>query len=214
MSNLRIGKYGEYYGSLWGESEPLSESEMKKNALYLRSYFTAEGWTENAIAAILGNMQAESTINPGRWQNDNIGSGPAYGIVQWDPWSKYVDWCTERGYSDPSEMDNNLARIIYELENGGQWYQTDEYNITFLEFSRNSIASPQYLAAAFVKNYERPADQSEAALAYRGKLADAWYTYITGQDPIPPGGGGSGTTKTKRNGYNFVLFGRKRRVFT
>ncbi|MBO5680578.1 MAG: hypothetical protein J6T08_02575 [Lentisphaeria bacterium] len=216
MSNLRTGTFGDYYGSYYNESAALTQTQMKKNAGYVFSYFTYEGWTPNAIAAMLGNMQVESSINPGRWQSDNVGGGPAYGIVQWDPWSKYVDWCTEQGFSDPSEMDNNLARIMYELENGGQWYATDSYDLTFREFS-TSTESPSYLAAAFVKNYERPADQSESVLANRGSLADAWYTYITGQEPSDPSdpggssGSGSGSTK-KRTKYKFVLFGKRRRI--
>lgn len=216
MSNLRTGKFGEYYGSYYNESVALTQSQMETNAGYIFSYFTYEGWTVNAIAAMLGNMQAESTINPGRWQGDNVGSGPAYGIVQWDPWSKYVDWCTAQGFSDPSEMDNNLARIMYELKNGGQWYATSDYDLSFEEFT-TSTQTPEYLAAAFVKDYERPADQSASVLAYRGSLANAWYSYLTGQDPTPPGGGGGsgGTTTTKkRTGYKFVLFNRRRRMFT
>lgn len=214
MSNLRTGTFGEYYGSYWGESEALTQTQMEKNAGYIFSYFTYEGWTPQAVAAILGNMQAESTINPGRWQGNNVGSGPAYGIVQWDPWTKYTEWCTAQGFLDPSEMDNNLSRILYEIENNEQWYATEAYDLTFREFTK-STAAPSYLAAAFVKNYERPADQSESALAYRGSLADAWYKYITGTDPEPPdpgGGGGSGTTTKKRTGFNFVLFGRRRRI--
>lgn len=214
MSNLRSGTFGDYYGSFYNESVALNQSQMEKNAKYIFSYFSFYGWTPNAVAAILGNMQVESSINPGRWQSDNIGGGPAYGIVQWDPWTKYVNWCTETGRSDPSEMDNNLARIIYELENGGQWYATSSYNFSFEAFS-TSTETPAYLAAAFVKNYERPADQSDSALAYRGELASAWYTYITGIVPTPPGSGGEGGTSTKkRTGFNFVLFGRRRKMFT
>lgn len=213
MSNLRTGKFGEYYGSFYNQSVALTQSQMETNASYIFSYFTYEGWTVNAIAAMLGNMQAESTINPGRWQGNNVGSGPAYGIVQWDPWSKYVNWCTEQGFSDPSEMDNNLARIMYEVENGGQWFATSDYDLSFEEFTTSTLL-PEYLAAAFVKNYERPADQSASVLLYRGRLANAWYSYLTGQDPTPPGGGGGSTTTKKRTGYKFVLFNRRRRMFT
>lgn len=218
MSNLRSGTFGQYYGSYYNQSVALTQSQMEKNATYIFSYFTYKGWTPNAVAAILGNMQAESTINPGRWQGNNIGGGPAYGIVQWDPWTKYVNWCTDTGRSDPSEMDNNLDRIIYELENGLQWYATDAFNLSFRTFT-TSTQSPSYLAAAFVKNYERPADQSASVLSYRGSLANSWYSYITGGEPIPPdpdypgGGGGSGTITYKRGKFNFVLFGKRRKLF-
>lgn len=42
---------------------------MKPNAEYVYDFFTDKGWAENAVAAILGNMQTESNINPGIWQS-------------------------------------------------------------------------------------------------------------------------------------------------
>ena len=43
----------------------LSRDEMENNALIIWSYFGGvKGWTRNAVAALLANMQSESTINP------------------------------------------------------------------------------------------------------------------------------------------------------
>ena len=206
MSNLRIGTYGMYWGSFFNESEALPQAQMEENAVYIFSALTAKGWTRESIAAILGNMQAESSINPGRWQNDSVGNTSlGYGLVQWTPSTKYTEWCAAQGLSDPSEMDSAIARIMYELENGIQWIATTAHNMTFAEFSRSS-AAPATLAAAFLLNYERPADQSQSVQEYRGSLAEAWYTHLTGETPTPPGTGGK---KAKRKKYNFVLFGRK-----
>ena len=47
----------------------LSLSEQQTNATYIRNYLQPDGWTLNAIAAMLGNMETESTINPGTWEN-------------------------------------------------------------------------------------------------------------------------------------------------
>ena len=201
MANLRRGTYGDYYGSYFNQSEALSIEEMKINAKYIYNYLTFSAWSLNAIAAVLGNMQAESTINPGRWQSEDVGNiSMGYGLVQWTPSTKYTDWCLERGYSDASEMDSNLARIRYEVANGIQWIATNTHNISFLEFTQ-STDSVESLAAAFLLNYERPADQSESVQAYRGQLAAAWYTYLSGITPTTP-------TKNKRKGYKFYLFGR------
>ena len=46
----------------------LSESQMQGNAYEVWKYFSAKGWTLNAIGGILGNMEKESNINPGLWQ--------------------------------------------------------------------------------------------------------------------------------------------------
>ena len=211
MSNLRSGTYGNYYGSYFNESAPLDAEQMKTNARYIYLGLTLAGWTQESIAAILGNMEAESTINPGRWQTESVGDiSLGYGLVQWTPSTKYTGWCADNNRSDPSEMDNALARILYEVENGLQWIATSAHSMSFSEFTQ-STAAPATLAAAFLLNYERPANQSQSVQSYRGSLAEKWYTFLTGQDPTPPdqpGTGGSGTHRRKKK-YNFVLFGRK-----
>lgn len=194
MANLRIGKYtGEYYGSYFNESEALTNDEMKKNALYIYQVLKyIYSWSDNAIAGLLGNIQSESSINPGRWQGDNVGSGPAYGLVQWDPYTKYTDWCTTGGRTDPSEMDNNIERIIYEVENNVQYYSTDEYGESFSEFTQ-STKSPYYLACAFAWNYERSyvvlygtEEEKENLRQLRGGNAEYWYEYLTSENPSEP----------------------------
>ena len=62
----------------------LTQSEMEGNAWEVYSFFAGRGWTRNAIAGILGNMQTESNINPGLWQSlkeHNYSGG--FGLVQW-----------------------------------------------------------------------------------------------------------------------------------
>lgn len=194
MANLRVGKYtGEYYGSYFDESEPLTNEEMHLNAVYVYQILKyIYGWSDNACAGLIGNLQAESSINPGRWQGDNVGVGPAYGLVQWDPFTKYTDWCTSEGRTDPSEMDNNIERIIYEVENNIQYYSTADYPESFVEFTQ-STASPYYLACAFAWNYERSwvvlygtEEEKENLRQLRGENANYWYTYLTSNEPPEP----------------------------
>ena len=215
MSNLRTGIYGEYYGSYWGESAPLTSAQMEVSAFYIYSALTDKGWTPEAIAGLLGNLQHESSINPGRWEGDSVGSGPGYSLVQWTPYTNYTDWCAAEGRSDPSEMDNAIARILYELENGLQYYATDSYFLSFREFTQ-STGSPYDLACAFAWNYERSwtvlygtEAEKEALRQLRGGSAERWYTYLTGKEPTPPGSGGSTIKSKRRKKYNFVLFGKK-----
>lgn len=184
----------------------LTMEEMRTNARYIYWYLSSRGWTLNAVAGMLGNMQTESTINPGIWQNLAVNVGPAFGLVQWDPFTKYTNWCAEKGL-DPAAMDSALQRIEWELANGEQYYATEDYPETFAEF-KVSKKAPYYLGMAFLRNYERPADPNQPT---RGTQAEKWYTYLYGIDPGTGGGGGTGTTK-KRTGYNFILFGKKRRI--
>lgn len=43
----------------------LNMPQMTENAKHIMSYLLDKGWTKNAICGMLGNMQTESTINPG-----------------------------------------------------------------------------------------------------------------------------------------------------
>lgn len=209
-ATLRRGKFGDYYGNTYDSSNPLTQYQMEFNAFYIYSYLKDAGWTENSICAMLGNMQAESTINPGRWQSDRVGgesSGHGFSLVQWTPYTKYTEWCSSEGYSDPSEMDSALARIKYEVENLIQWYGTGKFaEMNFQEFTKSN-ESVRTLATAFLLCYERPADQSESVQNYRGDLAESWYKFLTGREPASPGG----TSKKKKRKYNFILFNKRRR---
>lgn len=175
----------------------LTLEEMQINATYIYWYLFNRGWTLNAIAGMLGNMQTESWINPGVWQNFAVNVGPAFGLVQWDPFTKYTNWCAERGL-DPADMDSALQRIEYELENGLQYIPTSGYPETFAEF-KISTKEPYYLGMAFLLNYERPGDQNQP---HRGTQAEYWYTYLSGIDI-------SGGRSKRRRKFNFVLFGNK-----
>lgn len=209
----RSGQYGEYYGSASSiSSTSLTQSQMELNATYIYKYLTAKGWTKNAIAGMLGNMEAESTLNPGRWQSDDVGNtSGGYGLVQWTPATKYIDWCNDRGYTDYSTMDSNLSRIIYELENNLQWIPTDNYNYSFEQFSKSN-ASVEILASAFLKNYERAGVEVEET---RRTNARKWYEYLNGQSGSDEDDTThNGVTFKRSSGFNFILFNaRKRRIF-
>ena len=59
-------------------------------------------------------------------------------------------------------MDNNLSRILYEIQNNLQWIATTQYNYSFSDFTQ-STDSPYNLALAFLANYERPAEPNQPA---------------------------------------------------
>ena len=113
-------------------------------------------------SAGLGNMQRESNINPGLWESLDYGNtSGGFGLTQWTPATKYLNWAQERGYpcgndySDKtSYMNGQLQRILWEVENNEQWIATPSFNFSFSAFTK-STQSPEYLAEAFLKNYER-----------------------------------------------------------
>ena len=153
----------------------LSLSEMQNNVDILHYFFRSAGWTDNAIAAMLGNMQSESTINPGIWERLEPYSG-GYGLVQWTPYTNYSNWAGA-GWQDNGQKE--MERIIYELNNGLQWIRTNKYPMSFEDFTL-SQETPSKLAQVWLYNYERPKVKPQPI---RSTRANYWYQYITGQEP-------------------------------
>lgn len=214
MAQLRTGLYGEYYGDPFTSSGTLTQSQMEMNAEYIYAYLAAEGWTPNAVAGLLGNMQHESAINPGRWQSDNVGNRNAgYSLVQWTPASKYIDWC---GDEDPSTMDMALSRLMYELDHNLQFYPSNSYGMTFREFVQ-SKKDPYTLACVFAWNYERSytvlygsESEKEALRKKRGGAAEQWFTFLT--DLEPPARPARPVSKRKSMSLLMMYLATRRRV--
>lgn len=155
----------------------LTLEEMTVNAEYILPYLLAKGWTKNAVCGMLGNMQTESTINPGLWQNRDEGNTSlGFGLVQWTPATKYITWAQSNGYAI-TDIDGQLNRLDFEIDNNLQWIATSDYPMTFEEFKVSGL-SPEYLAQAFLRNYERPANQNQPA---RSTQARYWFDNLMGE---------------------------------
>ena len=156
----------------------LSKSEQEHNASIFYEIMSGYGFSVNAIAAMLGNIQTESTVNPGIWQSlrPESSGGGGYGLVQWTPWTNYSDWAGA-GWEDNG--DRECERIYYEFTHGLQYYSTAAYPMSASQFMK-SDASPAYLAYVFMNNYERPENRRQPV---RQKQADNWYTFLTGLEP-------------------------------
>lgn len=189
----------------------LSDKEMQNNALMVWSYFGARGWSLEAVAAMLGNMQDESTINPGIWESlEEYGRG--YGLVQWTPYTKYSEWA---GAGWQNNGNKQCERIQYEVDNNIQWFRNPEAPIvdppvTFKEFTQ-STADVGTLANYFLWYYEHPAVTIQDE---RAAQARRWYEYLSDVDPSP-----TPTTpkKNKRIFFNskwayLIMVTRRRRI--
>jgi surface antigen len=142
--NVRTGIFGTYYAVC------NNEEQRQANALYIYKYLTNNDWTLNAIAGLLGNIQAECGLSPGA--EEKLGSG--FGLIQWTPGSIHKNWCTDHGYSDATTMDANLAHIVDEAKNETSWGQKDIYTLSYSDFAK-STETAYYLACAYAWNRER-----------------------------------------------------------
>lgn len=155
----------------------LGESQMRENALEFSAFLSARGWTLNAIAGTLGNIESESTVNPGIWQNLNYGNySGGYGLVQWTPATNYTDWASANNY-DIKDPEGQMIWIDTRTVPTGQWIATSEYNLSFESFKK-STQTPEWLASAFLKNFERAGVEVEDE---RRTQARKWYNYLSQQ---------------------------------
>lgn len=161
-----------------GGNHYLSQSEMENNATIIWNYLGSKGWTLNAVSALLGNMQSESTINPNIWESLTVDYSRGYGLVQWTPATKYIDWAG----SDWENGDRELDRIIYESENALQWFSNPnapiiDPPISFKEFT-TSNEEVGILANYFLWYYEHPAVTIQPN---RSEQAIAWFNFLGGE---------------------------------
>lgn len=175
-----------------------SSVEARDNAQMTYGILHSLGWSLNAICGYLGNVGSESAYNPWRWEGDDIqgpdGSG-GYGLVQWTPASNYIQNATAQaqlGYNPNyaghlGNVSDARAQLyfMHVWTAGNQWIATGSYPETWAQFVK-STQSPEYLASAFLYNFERPADPS-ATEADRRAAARRWYDYLGGITPPTPG---------------------------
>lgn len=178
---------------------------------------------EIGVAALMGNLQAESGLIPYRVQGDfsdgyvnsitytekvNTGEiseydfvnngpgGGGYGLAQWTYYSRKQALYNMYKTGYPSIGDVNLAcdYLLYELKNS---YPT-VYSALIL------ASSIRYASNIVLHEFEKPADQSEEVEVLRAQLGTAIYEEMTGTSPITP------TDKKKKRKFNFILFNRRR----
>ena len=73
-------------------------ADWNNNADMIYSILNAAGWSDYAVAAVIGNLQMESGLNPWRWEDDRVRlDGYGYGLPQFTPAREYIELS---GYPD------------------------------------------------------------------------------------------------------------------
>ncbi|TYC48803.1 hypothetical protein ESZ50_07960 [Weissella muntiaci] len=142
---------------------------QEDNAKIIFDYLVGtDGWSKEAAAGILGNMQSESGIVPDIWESGQIGNmNVGYGLVQWTPASKYITWAQNQGLNY-KDIYSQLKRIQWEVNNNQQWINA---NMSFKQFTQRAV-SPEDSAFLFIRYYERPLNPNQPA---RQTQARYWY---------------------------------------
>ena len=193
--------YGNYY---------LSQSERDSNAIKFYYTMSRLGCSYNAILGMLANIDHESTVNPGLWESF-IEYWRGYGLVQWSPYTKYSEWA---GSDWQNNGQKQCERIIYEAENGLQWFgnpSAPEYGypyeppISLLEYLSSTV-SPTTLGAYWLLYYEHPGEiYIEDRLEEIEELVNHYNSVLNGGGPIPP------VPPTPTESSRFIYYCNKRK---
>jgi len=194
---LACTTYGSHAGALTRE-------QREANARYIYDYLTAQGWTTEAIAGLLGNISEESNMNPGAWESyNNMNRG--YGLVQWTKYKddyKFFAWsgldaeaANEMATNDPKRlMDLQLEFLLYSMTQPGgaehaAWYPSSASHYYPVPFVDDTPKKPTYeefitstndpgdLAQVFHAAYEKSGDDADM-IGERVDAAHVWYDYL------------------------------------
>jgi hypothetical protein len=128
----------------------------------------AEGFSPEATAGILGNLQQESNIDPTTIQN----GGPGRGLAQWSAGGRWdngpnslLAYAGARGLN-PWNAVTQTRFMIYEMELGWGGFSIDKY-----KKMTDVLAATVY----FHDEFEGSADSSSFVTAVRGGYAMHWY---------------------------------------
>ena len=173
---MALERVTDQYGSYWrGNDWNITRAQMELNATYIWNYLGSRGWSLQAVAGILGNTQFESGHNPAIWENLQPVVSNGYGLVQWTPSSKFIDWATSMGYAT-DEMWPELERILYERDNNLQWRTSQDYPISFGKYWNTHSHSASWCGGAWFTNYERGAHPEVVHI--REAAAKEWGYYL------------------------------------
>lgn len=176
------------------------------NGINFAKAMLQQGWKKPQIAAMLGNICQESTLNCGMWEHAKGGTAPTpandyasapenqgFGLVQWTPASKLCAWSNAifGGGTDtyPPWYSGSvqIARIMYEVEYGGQWSSYNPLGFkTFRNFYDSDETDVGTLCECFFFGYEQ-AGQSiwNATGQTRVKYALLWEERLKGLTTLP-----------------------------
>ena len=137
------------------------------------NFFVSKGFTPQQSAGIVGNLIAESGVNPKRVQStptpegdrDNItvNNKTGYGIAQWTSSGRQqglVDLARSRGMTIEGDLALQLDYLMIELTVGYK----DIYDAIKLSADLKAASD------VFMTKFERPADQSETARQKRAGM--------------------------------------------
>lgn len=182
-------------GTGTGGYPPELSTNSEKWAWDLWIFLVANGYTKQAAAGILGNVQGETgSMNPDTAQIN----GPAYGIVQWDgsayslvgsqTWDgrEYVQrLMAAAGITTDYKTMSAQSRLLEWSMYNGQWLgRVSPTSVSGFKLMTDAAEA----ATVFERNYERPAathpERRQYAIEWYNKFKDLKASTTTGESGL------------------------------
>ncbi len=162
-------------GGAIGEIGSRPDSPAGNQAQLVWDILIAEGFSQEAAAGILGNLQQESNIDPTLLQS----GGPGTGLAQWSRGGRWdsgsnslLAFAGSRGL-DPWSAVTQTRFMIYEMDS-----VIGSFDLPTFQKSKDIVEATVYFHDVF----ERSADSSAFVTGVRGSYALNWYEALAGNE--------------------------------
>lgn len=216
-------------GGYYSGGSTISQDALD-NMLMVRSYLS--GFDINAVCGMLGNMAAESGLNPWRWQSDTYNLSNGYGLMQFTPASGYINLTgipnhspnmSTSGQTAGSTPEDGEAQLyVFVNDTLGKWVNTcwrsywspSAYPALYSQHTHilNTYGSGVSLSLSQFGQINNLADATFAFLAcYEGPSVPNYSTRLDNAQNIynAIGGGGGGNLPKWLIGYALQQWRRR-----
>jgi murein DD-endopeptidase MepM/ murein hydrolase activator NlpD len=203
-SSIMRGVYGPYLNALYGETDDSNNtitsqsnsgsipsisnntvtvnptSDVEKNKMMIWKFFRAKGYSKEATAGIIGNMMKEDGTLTGSNKSRSWNNSSSFtdGIIQWDPFTKHINWAKQNGY-DPYDLTGQLMHVVHMIENEWATWRKEYVGVNGYRY----IPGPEFkyctdianATVAFERGVEGSGDWSSDRDASRIKYAMSVY---------------------------------------
>lgn len=151
----------------WAEDIEINENQAREHAMLIWEKLKKNGWSRQAAAGILANMDLLSGLNPKKRSEKGAG------LLQLEDSLNLRNWYKQNNL-EPLGGNDQIERLFYEKDNSLKWKKDSRYPLSFTEYSTVEF-KPSYTAMTFAHNYLDKMPQDPIRLQ---NLAETWYQYL------------------------------------
>ena len=142
-------------------------------------FFVADGYTKEAVAGMMGNVQQESSFDPAVVESNpnSVDARGGYGLIQWTGGRRVrLEEAAKKQKRPVNDIQFQLEHMKMELDEGHNWMsivEGDNEKYTFDKFRKTNDI--EFAMHAFCWMFERPERGPKANVPLRLEFAHKYY---------------------------------------